>query len=1411
MKSRGLFDNFTNQYQLSKTLRFELKPIGKDGNPLAAEDASKLFKNILEADRKIKDAYIALKPVMDNIHEQVINKSLTSDEAKQIDFSKYFEKYRQKKEKENTIASEEKSLRDAVVKTFDVGTQPLKEKAGEDNKGKPVFKKEGVKCLTEAGILKYIKNNIRELTDDENERKELETHLKTFEKFFTYFSGYNQNRENYYSKEEKATAVATRIVHDNLPKFCDNCVQFFEGRVQKKKKKSQDNAEATFSRKDEYLNAYQYLKDANRTTQIKDAETNGMIEAYPIDEKMFEITGFPECLSQMGIEKYNRVIGHYNLLINLYNQAQKAEKDFRKLQHFKTLYKQIGCGEKKALFHELKYDTKEQQQAAKENTDETLNLKDTLEAISEAEKTYFEKNNGKEDVQTIYRFIDWLKQTEDWDGIYWSKAAVDKVSDKYFDNWHDIKDRLKGNKACVSYDKKREDPIKVNDAVELSGLFEALNQEKDNGWSEILFKKSVLEDHQSLIDKNLNPSQNLINLICADMEGLAKDFCSKSADILKINDYKNEDNILKIKEWLDTAKSVIWLIKYFQVRESKVKGNPINPELSNMLTALLYSDDAKWFDWYDAVRNYLTKKPQDDAKKNKLKLNFDYGNLLNGFVDSHSESDNATQYGGYLFRKKVSREGSGDFEYFLGISKNAKLFRCHLQDSIQNNDKSEFERLEYYQAKGTTYFDSKYSENKEELIKRIEDSIDEYVKGKDNLKADAESIKKRNKKGEITPAALLERIGKKKEFAHVLNDKNILSLVKQTIQDLKTSCNNFKKRAPKLEEVQKKKYTGVEGYKQIIEDLQAIAKENKVFNFFNVSQKEFNEAFDDETKLIYLFKISNKDLSYSETSQKDEHGKQKRKFKGTENLHTQFFRALMREYNEFSNIDLGKGEVFFRDKAIQENKRIIHHANQPIHRRSDGKKESRFKYPIIKDKRFTEPKYQLHLSVSLNFNVKQEDVTEKINDLFTQTDDIQFLGIDRGEKHLIYYSLVDAKGNIIEQDHFDVINKKDYLQEINEAARKRREKQENWQQKGNISNLKDGYISLVIHEIIQKVKDTDGNFRPTFIVLEDLNTGFKRSRQKFEQQVYQKFELALAKKLNYLVDKTVTDLSKIGSVANALQLTPPVANFQDIENKKQVGIILYTRANYTSVTDPVTGWRKTIYLKKGSEQSIKEQILSTFSEIGVDKQGDYFFRYSDGNTGKTWTLWSGKNGKSLERYRSRRGKDKNEYIVDPYFPKAMLDQLFKDFDKQKSLLEQLRNDKASLSKIDDKNTALRFVIDLIQQIRNSGDTAKGQDDNFLLSPVRNEHGDHFDSRNYQKQKNPNLPKDADANGAYNIARKGIVMYEHIKQWIKDGKQKFEKSTDLDLFISDKEWNLWASDKEQWKEQLQTFASRKMKE
>ena len=60
---------------------------------------------------------------------------------------------------------------------------------------------------------------------------------------------------------------------------------------------------------------------------------------------------------------------------------------------------------------------------------------------------------------------------------------------------------------------------------------------------------------------------------------------------------------------------------------------------------------------------------------------------------------------------------------------------------------------------------------------------------------------------------------------------------------------------------------------------------------------------------------------------------------------------------------------------------------------------------------------------------------------------------------------------------------------------------------------------------------------------------------------------------------------------------------------------------------------------------------------------------------------------------------------------------------------------------------------------------------YILSPVKNKNGEFFDSRNAQVF----LPIDADANGAYNIARKGLLIIDHIRK----GEKKIE--------IANEEW------------------------
>lgn len=74
------------------------------------------------------------------------------------------------------------------------------------------------------------------------------------------------------------------------------------------------------------------------------------------------------------------------------------------------------------------------------------------------------------------------------------------------------------------------------------------------------------------------------------------------------------------------------------------------------------------------------------------------------------------------------------------------------------------------------------------------------------------------------------------------------------------------------------------------------------------------------------------------------------------------------------------------------------------------------------------------------------------------------------------------------------------------------------------------------------------------------------------------------------------------------------------------------------------------------------------------------------------------------------------------------------------------------------------------------------DTDYLISPVADANGSFY----YSEQCGDNLPKNADANGAYNIARKGMWMAEQIR--------RSNEGEELKLAISNKEWLRFAQEK-----------------
>ena len=501
---------------------------------------------------------------------------------------------------------------------------------------------------------------------------------------------------------------------------------------------------------------------------------------------------------------------------------------------------------------------------------------------------------------------------------------------------------------------------------------------------------------------------------------------------------------------------------------------------------------------------------------------------------------------------------------------------------------------------------------------------------------------------------------------------------------------------------------------------------------------------------LYLFKIYSKDFSpYS---------------KGRPNLHTLYFKALFNERNlEDVVFKLsGGGEIFYRKKSDLGYTREImekgHHADEL---------KGKFSYPIIKDKRYVYDKFFLHVPIELNFSSKKmerinKSVKESIRD---HADEIKVIGIDRGERNLLYLTVIDSAGNIVEQDSLNVIGGVNYNGKLGIREKERKAARVDWGTIKSIKELKEGYLSHAVHRITSLAVRHNA-----IIAIEDLNAGFKRIRQGIsEKSVYQKFEKMLIDKLNYLVDKEKPQ-DETGGLYNALQLTNKFESFEKMG--KQNGFMFFVPPWNTSNMDPATGFVNLFDARYYSVDKAKE-FFRKFKSIRYNDSKNWFefeFDYDDfmekAKGGRTdWTVCT--YGGRIRSFKNDAGKWTSEKID--------LTQEFKDLfgtaaGDMKDLIVS-KTDKGFFEK-------LLYFFRLTLQLRNS---EPNSEIDYILSPVMNIHGEFFDSR----EGNKSLPLDADANGSYNIARKGLILIERIRQ--------ARDSEKLNLIITNKDWLEYAQD------------------
>ena len=1314
LHSNNLFSSFTKKYKLSKTLRFELVPEPK---------TEKYLKEFVELDTQRGKDYKELKKIVDEYHKNYIEKSLsvknilkTEDLQKVQKFLLDLKKIRPYKEKEKInkeLEKLQKKLRVQIVDHF---------KNKKELFGKELITKILPEWLDKASI------------EDAQQKKDV---VKKFSKFTTYLTGFHENRKNIYSDKEQSTAVSYRIINENLPRFLSNIETF------KKISKFPELPKDLEKLKREMKEEFSHFK-------IKNVKS------------LFETSFFNNCLTQKGIDNYNFIIGGKTLesgqkvkglneKINLFRQKKKKRNQIKisaiNFPLMQTLHKQILSDKQSHSFYE---------------TEEFTTREEVLNSIDELWKAVFEtKSDDKNLLQKIQTLFTNLSENEyELDKIYFRKNDLSKISNKLFKSYSIIPSALKYlAEQEISNKKNREKWIK-KDFYSFKEIHTALSlYSKENKDIEkqdtllpfefestlpfyfkyefqsipILFENSGSYRREKT--EKLQPARYRTHTVnnttreslsfLSHIEKLYKNV-KKISRASQYNEL-NKQEIATMQNLLKSLMDVLHLIKPVHLEKDKKKIE--NLEKDTSFYGDFESSYKKLSDLllpvYNKSRNYIA---QNKNRLKKIKINFEDCTLLDGW-DVNKEKDNLS----IILRKK---EKNGKWLYYLGVinKENRNLFDYQINFRDHNKDM--------------------YKKQKNQLKKEIlaeENTEVYYEKLNYKLLPDPSKMLPKvffSKKNSFyfNPSREIERIKSKKTYAKNDGEDFNLKDCHKLIQFYKDSINkhyDWKKF--------KFKFSKTNNYKDISDFYHEVSSQGYKLSFDKIKTDYIEEKV--KKGELYLFKIYSKDFSPSS--------------EGKPNLHTSYFNLLFEEENLKDTVFKlnGKAEVFYRKSSKQ--RKISHKKNELIRNKNpeNSEKTSTFDYDLIKDKRFTEDKYFFHVPLDLNFRqrgMKPYQFNQDVLKTLKSNKNINIIGIDRGERHLAYYTVINQHGQIQKQGSFNkivsnykskngtVVNVETNYHKLLEKKEKERDKSRKlWTEIENIKELKAGYLSHLVHNISHLMIKYNA-----VVVFEDLNKGFKRSRMKFEKQVYQKLEKALIDKLNYMVFKE-KNYKNPGGFLNAYQLTAPFESFSKMG--KQSGFIFYTPAYYTSKACPLTGFVNLIYHKYKNIEASKI-FFKNFNEIYFDNKKDYFvFDYQDGviNSGRktesnaSWRVCT----HGSDRYKYDKNTKSYEKICVTEKMKYLFNQYNIKYDNRQILKQNIVSQTEA--------TFFKELIELLKltvQLRYTNPKAKtSNEEDFILSPVADKTGRFFDSRTAKI----NEPKNADANGAYHIALKGLKTLKSI--------------------------------------------------
>lgn len=1095
------------------------------------------------------------------------------------------------------------------------------------------------------------------------------------------------------------------------------------------------------------LKTFMCIKEKAETEiALIEEELTELLDSWRL-EHIFSEDYYNELLAQKGIDYYNQICGDVNKHMNLYCQQNKLKANVFKMT---KLQKQIMGISEKAFEIPPMYQNDEEVYAAFNgfiSRLEEVKLIDRLGNVLQNSNIY--------DTAKIY--INARCYTNVSSYVYGGWGVIESAIERYWYNTIAGKGQSKAKKIEKAKKDNKFMSVKELDSIVSDyepDYFNASNMDDDNS-GRAFSGHGVLGYFNKMSKLLANMSLHTITY--------------DSGDSL----IENKETALNIKKDLDDIMSIYHWLQTFIIDEVVEKDNAFYAELED-----IYYELENVVTLYDRIRNYVTRKPYSTQK---FKLNFASPTLASGWSRSKEFDNNAI----ILLRNN---------KYYIAIfNVNNKPDKQIIKGSEEQRLSTDYKKMVYNLLPGPN-----------KMLPWV-------------------FIKSNTGKRDYNPSSyILEGYEKNR---HIKSSGNFDINYCHDLIDYYKACINkhpeWKNYGFKFKETTQ--------YNDIGQFYKDVEKQGYSISWAYISEADINRL--DEEGKIYLFEIYNKDLSSHST--------------GKDNLHTMYLKNIFSEDN-LKNICIelnGNAELFYRKSSMKRNithkkdtvlvnKTYINEAGVRVSLTDedyikvynyynndyviDVEKDKKLveilerighrKNPIdiIKDKRYTEDKYFLHFPITINYGVDDENINAKMIEYIAKHNNMNVIGIDRGERNLIYISVINNKGNIIEQKSFNLVNNYDYKNKLKNMEKTRDNARKNWQEIGKIKDVKNGYLSGVISKIARMVVDYNA-----IIVMEDLNRGFKRGRFKVERQVYQKFENMLISKLNYLVFKE-KKADENGEILKGYQLTylPKSA----LQIGKQCGCIFYVPAAYTSKIDPATGFINIFDFKKYSGSAInakvkdKKEFLMSMNSIRYVNEGSaeyekighrQLFAFSfDYNNFKTynvsipvneWTTYTyGERIKKLYKDGRWSGSEVLNLTED-------LIELMEQYGIEYKDGHDIRED---ISHMDEMRNA-DFICNLFEkfkytvQLRNSKSEAEGDDYDRLVSPVLNSHNGFFDSSDYKENEKSDdiiddkqiMPKDADANGAYCIALKGLYEINKIKEnWSDDKKLK-----ESELYIGVTEW------------------------